>query len=398
GTSIVIIAPRFQLRWQTEMNRIRDAVRWHVWPKRVPGVRDPALGADMEIRLGWNNNSVSVPSPLDDPEIRPYARALLDCARERKDDEQNRDVEARCNRPQKVLGAVKFRSAGSPDQNVFHLTLTESDISSDVPAGSAEHDFVDAEPAVDFASPWGQIALIRREPLLLVRYEPIGGPEAAATEVGVFLSAEDAEVEGALTKAEPPAHDDWIFQIVPKDHSRDHRRTLVKRTLEEIKRAKSKLIAGFRTTALGELGGGEHFVSRQISDGLLGGVGGGRPPKPLSPSSSVVSSKPRALLVPVRSDQDGDNTVHELDVALHGLGTEPTSVLLTADGSGHDSAGSMPVGQHVSFSWITANGAVTPGASLATSGTDATRLSLIVTVASSLRFRPKVSVEVSDAP
>ena len=87
------------------------------------------------------------------------------------------------------------------------------------------------------------MALIRREPLLLVRYEPIGGPDDAATDVGVFLSADDPEVEEALTKAEPPAHDDWIHKIVPKEHTRDHRRTFAKRTIEEIKRARMAFLA-----------------------------------------------------------------------------------------------------------------------------------------------------------
>lgn len=396
GTSIVIIAPRLQFGWRTEMDRLRDAVRWHVWPKRVPGIRDPSGGPDMEIRLGWNNHAVDLPTPLEDPEIRPYAKALLDCARERNADDENRDIEARCGRPQTVLGAVKFRTAGTKDQNVFHLTLTETNIQEGAAAASTEAD-VDAEPAVDFAVPWGQIALIRREPLLLVRYEPIGGPDAAANEVGVFLSAEDPEVEAALTKAEPPAHDDWIYQIVPKESPRDHRRTLAKRTVEEIKRAKTRLLLGYRMTEFGDRGGGEQFVSRRISDGLLGGLGGGRAAKPTSPGGSTASSKPRAQLTLVRSDQEGNNTVHELDVRILGIGGRPTTVLLHADGSGYDNAGPMPVSGHVSFGWNTPDGAVTHGDSISVLVVDETRLSLIVTVASSLRFRPKVSVQVTDA-
>jgi len=395
GTSIVIIAPRLQLGWRTEMNLLRDAVRWHVWPKRVPGVRGSSAGPDMEIRLGWNNNGVDLPAPLDDPELRPYAKALLDCARERNADDEDKDFEALCRRPFKALGAVKFRSAGTNDENVFHLTLTDANIKDG--ASAADVEAIDAEPAVDFAVPWGQIALIRREPLLLVRYEPIGGPDAAATEIGVFLSADDPEVEGALTKAEPPAHDDWIYQIVPKENSRDHRRTLAKRTVEEIKSARSKLLAKYRTTEYGERGGGEQLISRRISDGLLGGLGGGKPPKEPGGGGSASSTKPRAQLQHVRSDQEGDNTVHEVDVTILGIGSIPTTVLLTADGAGYDNAGSMPVGEHVSFGWTTPDGVVTNGQSLETTAFDETRLSLIVTVASSLRFRPKVSVELTDA-
>lgn len=397
GTSIVIVAPRLGLDWSIEMRRIRDAVRWHVWPKLVPGVRAPSAGADMEIRVGYNGAAVDLPAPLDDPEVRPYAKALLDCARDRRSDEDHRDFEARCGRPIKTLGAVKFRAGGVPDHNVFHVTLTESEIDDAVGDSAVAADAVDSEPAIDFDVPWGQIALVRREPLLLIRYEPIGGPDAASAEVGVFLSADDPEVEGALTAAEPPAHDDWIHKIVPKDHTRDHRRTFAKRTIEEIKSARSRFLAGFRTVESAHQGGGEQVVSRLISQGLLGGIGGRARPKERRPSGSVGASKPRAELAIVSSTQDGENTIHELDVTLLGLGPRPVNAVLTAGGSGYDNAGSMPVGDHVSFAWVAPDGKETLGESLALAASDDVWVSLIVTVRSSLRFRPRVSVQVDDA-
>ncbi len=395
GTTIIIVAPRLFLSWPIEIDRLRDAVRWHVWPKRVPGIRSISAGADMEFRLGWNGHDVNVPAPLDDPEVRAYAKVLLDCARDRNDGEQ-RDFEARCGRPVKLLGLVKFRTAGVQDQNAFHLTLTQAQIEQAVgerqdPSG------VDLEPAVDFDAPWGQIALIRREPLLLVRYEPINGPEAAATEVGVFLSAEDPEVEGALTKAEPPAHDDWIHKIVPVDHPRDHRRTLAKRTLEEIKRARLQFLAVFRNAgAEPGLVGGEQFVSAQISAGLLGGLGGKRAAR--DPSGGGVSgAKPRADLNLVRSDQEGDDTIHELDVSIYGVGTSPVDVVLRAGGVGYDNSGTMPVDEHVSYSWTRPDGSVEQGQVLRIEAIEGTHLSLLVTVSSNLRFRPRVAVGLADA-
>jgi hypothetical protein len=109
------------------MNRLRDAIRWHAWPKRVPGARSVSSGPDIEVRAGWNGHNIEVPAALEDPEIRPYAKILLDCARDRNDGE-NRDFEARCRKPVKLLGVTKFRSAGSQDQNVFHLTLSQTEI------------------------------------------------------------------------------------------------------------------------------------------------------------------------------------------------------------------------------------------------------------------------------
>ena len=112
GTSIVIVAPRLFLPWEIEMLRLRDAVRWHAWPKRLDAIRSENDGPDMDIRLSWNGNEVDIPLPEDDPEIHPYARALIDCARRRKSPEDNRDFEARSERPKKFLGDVKFRRGG----------------------------------------------------------------------------------------------------------------------------------------------------------------------------------------------------------------------------------------------------------------------------------------------
>lgn len=395
GTSIVIIAPRLQFEWRTEMERIRDAVRWHVWPKRVPEARGPSLGPDMEIRLGWNNNPVDLPMPLADPEIRPYAKALLDCARQRKETEPGRDTEAICLRPLKVLGTVKFRRGGIKDDNAFHLTLTETAIRGAAPAG-LEPEMIDAEPAVGFAAPWGQIALIRREPLLLVRYEPIGGPDDAATEVGVFLSSDDPDVERALTKAEPAAHDDWIYQIVPKENNNDYRRTFARRTLEEIKKAKKALLESYRSSGTGDLGGGEQEVSRVISEGLFGGLGGSVKPKKVVEGGVGGASKQGPKLTFVRTDQDGDSTVHQLEVSCPWVGGIPETVKLQVDGVGYDNSGTMQVADLVSFLWITMDGVETSGPSVVATVDDKTPLSLIVTVRGSIRFRPKVSQQVSD--
>ncbi len=252
---------------------------------------------------------------------------------------------------------------------------------------------IDPEAAIDFSCPWGQIALVRREPLLLVRYEDIGGPDSAATEVGVFLSADDPEVENALTKAEPPAHDDWIHKIVPKDHAKDHRRTYAKRTVEEIKSGKKRLLAAFRLSDPGNQGGGEQAVSRAISEGLFGGLGGGLPPKKPKGDGPSVSKKPKAVLTFVRSDQEDGHTVHELDVALQGV-PENSGVILTAGGTGYDNVGSMSVEGQVTYEWADATGRLASGSSIAVPAATGGGLSLVVKVASDLRFRPKVSVEV----
>jgi hypothetical protein len=393
GTSIIIVAPRLFLPWAVEMDRLRDAVRWHVWPKRVPNVRSEEQAADIDVRLSWNNNPVDVPTPLDDPEIRPYAKTLLDCARQRNSSEESRDVVANCYRPIKILGEIKFRTGGEKDSNVFHLTRTREYLALAVPDNLDGE--IDDEPAVDFTEPWGKIALIRREPLLLVRYKPIGGREEAETEVGVFLSADDQDIEAALTKAEPPAHDDWNPQQLRKEFEGNHRKTFVKRILAEIERARSDLVKGLSPSGGGNNGGGEQEVSRRISAGLFGGIGGKlQPPKPTPPGGGG-GSKPRAQLSLHRSGQNADGTTsHEVTVTIVGIGATAKQIILSAGGSAHDNSGSMDAGDLVSFSWESTDGDIIDGRTLSIEAVEKTNATLLVTVTGDLRIRPKVDVEV----
>lgn len=393
GTSIVILAPLLNLPWEVEMARIRDAVRWHVWPKRVSGVRSERKGADMDISLSWNNNAVELPAPERDPEIWPYAMALVDCARRKREKEQYRDFTARCQRPIKDLGDVKFRSGGNKDSNVFHLTLTAEQL---VEAHPDDFDGeMDDDPAVEFDRPWGQIALIRREPLLLVRYLEIGGPEEASTEVGVFLSADDQVVEAVLTKAEPPAHDDWNPEQVPKDYM-GYGRTFVKRTLAEIRRARLEFMAGLRPPSQGHRGCGEQDVSRRISGGLFGGVGGRL--KPVGGTSGGGGGGrgrgPQVSFGVSTTGRDLDGvTVHQLVLTLNGVGETEKRLKLTAGGSAYDNTGSMDVGDLVSFDWETAEGELIQGRDLVIPACDGTQATLVIRVGGDLRFRPKVTIQ-----
>lgn len=397
GTTVVIVAPRFTLDPQTEMERIRDAVRWHVWPKRVPGIRHPERGADMDITIRWNGNVLHLPEPSDDPEIKPYVRALEHCATGRRDESDHRDYSAQCRNPIKTLGALKFRTAGSSDRNVFHVTLTDEELIRRANGSQPGMDQPDVDAVIDFDRPWGQVALIRREPLLLVRYQPIGGPDAAANEVGVFLSADDAEVEAALTKAEPPAHNEWDPRNVPQDGKTDHRKRFAKRTIEEIRAGTAALLAEFRQVTTASAGSSEAALSSDLSRALLGGAGGlgGRDRKGGKGGRGTSSPKgPRAELQLIHSEQDAEETIHELDVRFKGVGSNPNAAVLTASGTGRDSDGSMPVDEHMSFLWELADGSQHVGPALTTEIDDANRITLVVKVKGNLRVRPHVDVSI----
>lgn len=394
GTTVIIVAPRLHLDWNTEMFRLRDAIRWHVWPKLVPSARGAGVGPDMSVRLAWNGNGVNIPEPLADPEIRPYALALQHCGLNRDDEEPNRDFQLWCRRPRKMLGDLKFREAGVSDANVFHVTLTKQALGAATdPAEQSE--LLDIDPVIEFDAPWGQVALIRREPLLLVRYEAISGPADTQTFVGVLLSAEDSEVEEALTKAEPPAHDDWTDKNVPRDHSRDHRGTYVRRILAELKRAINEFTNEFRQRDEGHSGRGEQALSRLISEKLLGGLGGSPAPRQPGPGGGPSVGRPGARLEVVRSQQEADGTLHELKVTMRGLGNEPRLVELHASAKGVDDTGTMAMDGLVSFMWVGPDGSVTSSESLVVAASDLSTFDLAVRVNGDVRVRPKVAVKVA---
>ena len=212
---------------------------------------------------------------------------------------------------------------------------------------------------------------------------------------GVYLSEGDAEIEAALTKAEPPAHDEWEFKRVPKDSSSDHRRTYVKRTLAEIKRIESEFAKQCRDSDSGHSGSGEQELSRLISVGMLGGLGGGpvppRPPHP-DPDNGGKLRKPSASLELVGTWPTSDGAKHELNVVVSGVGTDPIPVDLSVNATGLDNAGSVPVGGLVSFEWRIHDREAEFGPIASCSAIDGSQVALIIRVVGDLRIRPKVTV------
>ncbi len=401
GTSIVIIDPYMSDDWQDEMLRLRDAVRWQVWPKLLSGVRSATGGPDMTVHLGWNNNAVPVPDPTQDSEIVPYAKTLLDCVRDRSLGEPDswRDNIIDCQRPKKVLGDLKFRRAGTVDENVFHLTGATHDLDrqrQDDDPGSHEVD-----PVVPFEAPWGQIALIRREPLLLVRYEPLAErgtrPSVdASVEVGVFLSAQDDEVEAALTRAEPPAHDDWIPAQIRKEHRKDYSKTYTRVTLKRLQNAKSNFLRKLRDVGPGHIGGPEQEFAKRISRGLLAGFGGAggqkRPRGQTTGGKRRQSARGSVELRLVTSRPTDDGVAHELALKLTTKTTVDGPVTLCASGSARDNVGTLDLDGTESFRWTTAAGDVVEGPTLETTIGEIDELALEVTLTRAVRFRPSVVI------
>lgn len=389
GTTVVILAPRFAGGGEEAMTRIRDAVRWQVWPKFAEDIRSLGAPADMSVRVSWQGSELPIPNPDDDSELASYVEALRHAVSGRRMDSSDElvlDHLVKCGNPIKELGWLRLRP--SQGENAFHVSksiVIHED--SDEPGN-------DVGSPVPFENgPHGHVALIRRNPLLLVKYldlpeEVVGERDALS---GVFLSADDDDVERALTAAEPPAHDDWRFEQVRTETGGRHGRTFAKMTVQRVNAA----IRSLRTRRSGGVEPGDTgAVSSAISRGLMGsGWGGGRSKKSYKNGSGTGGGGPTVALDLRGSKTTAEGTRHHLGVSVSNA-AGPVSLIATA--GGRDSAGAMPVADAVAFRWVGPMGSVDgPRLELKNPEVD---LDLHITVTSALRIVPRVKIgDASDA-
>lgn len=386
GTSIVIVAPRLLEHGEAGMLRIRDALRWHAWPHLAAGVRPDHDSPDIISTVTWDGLDLS-PGPVeDDIELQPYVDALRDAltGTARPDHDPPLDFEAVCGRPRQHLGWTRLRPALSTE-NAFHATAEPP---------REEHEERNGDdlpgPAAPMATPYGGVALIRREPLLLVKYERLSVPETSNRHYGgVFLSADEPIIEEALTAAEPPAHDDWIFEQVDPAHSRDYRPRFVKRTIEEVRQHLRTF--GREMAPPATAGAGAVQLSSRLSRGFQqpGGRGGRRREQPRPGGGG--RRDPSALtvqLAPLEHRSTADGAEHRLEVTV----TPPAEQMrLIARAVARDSEGAMDIGEDIAFWWETSAG-TTEGSELIVGQSD--QVVLTIRVARDARVRPSVRAEV----
>lgn len=198
GTTIAIIAPHVAEDASLASDLV-ETVLWNFWPRMcastVPERR-------ISISLDIEGEMIPIPAPETFPPLDLFAQALAQAR-----DGQGKDI---CSqRPQARLGNLAIvHGLRSPRAG---LVQREDSL---VPAQSAH------------------IALMR--PIeLVVRYLP---GEAFADDrlewAGVFICSDDPVVERAFADAEPPAHDDWSPDMLPKGREK----TFVNVGLREIRR------------------------------------------------------------------------------------------------------------------------------------------------------------------
>ncbi|HEX2092241.1 MAG TPA: hypothetical protein VHG28_07550 [Longimicrobiaceae bacterium] len=189
GTSIMIVGADFgELDLAAAVAEMREAILWHCWPKMLASEAAPC---DMEFHLSFAGDPQPVPLPTDHPELKAFVEAYrVSSGLETRSVISSRLEIIRSERPRNELGRLGivqvFRDPRLPDR-------------------------VAGRP---FEGPAHHVALMRA-PRLVVTYVP--GPEPPVQGVawaGAFIVNDN--LDRAFAAAEPPSHDDWSPDILPR--------------------------------------------------------------------------------------------------------------------------------------------------------------------------------------
>ena len=185
---------------QTLGNKVVEAVLWNFWPRMM---RDTPASHRFNVRLELDGVPVTIPAPEDFPPLDLFAKAM--------------------------------RAARSGEGNdIRPLLATKSQIRVGTLAlekglRTARRSLVGEGTVLPSVSQ--HIALMR--PVgLVVKYLPgTALPDERLEWAGVFITSDDEDVESAFAESEPPAHDDWIPDNLPKGTHK----TLVNVALRELR-------------------------------------------------------------------------------------------------------------------------------------------------------------------
>jgi hypothetical protein len=248
GTSILIIDPLLgtdDLR--SAVDDIIVSVLWNFWPRltaTTPRKRKIKVHVELE------GQRIPVPKPEDFPPLDLYAEAM---AAHRRGDEGLIPIHAKQRKLD--LGMLYIQKGLRADRRApadREGTLIPSNVS--------------------------HIALMRPVELVVKYLEGVPFPDKRFEWAGVFICAEDDEVEDAFAAAEPPAHDDWIPDNLPKGRAK----TIVNVALRDLHAHAANYVAPAITVSGSQERGPSLAETAQRLGAFLDRVsstGPGRPPR-----------------------------------------------------------------------------------------------------------------------
>jgi hypothetical protein len=205
GTTILVIDPELPEDSGAEgiAREVIEGILWNFWPRMT---RDCPPRRRLNVEVVAGGRPWSIPSPEEFPPLDLFARALAEL---RSSGAGGKAIE--CARPQKHLGRLAISRGLAADRNMITAR----------PGGSL------------VPSPSCHIALMRPVELVVKYLKGSPFPDPRFEWAGVFICSEDDEVESAFAQSEPPAHDDWVPDNLPKGREKSFVNVALKRLKEE---------------------------------------------------------------------------------------------------------------------------------------------------------------------
>lgn len=197
GTSILILDPELDdsLSNAQHCKNMIEAILWNFWPRMT---RDISPERRLNVEVFCDGNPVEVPAPEMCPPLDLYARAMVAIRNGSADAHTIRHASKR-----RDLGKLSLYS-GIYSARTFSETDSNEAAQGATPASRSHH-----------------IALMRPVELV-VRYLPLRPMDNANYEwAGVFVCSHEEDIESAFAQSEPPAHDDWMVDNLPRGDARN---------------------------------------------------------------------------------------------------------------------------------------------------------------------------------
>lgn len=308
GTSIMVVGFRTDdddLR--VAANRIVESLLWNFWPRMM---EDVPASRRFRCMVMLENEEIPVPAPES---LAPFD-LLCKAMRAARSGQGNDVRRIESQRPAKFLGTLAIEKG----------------------LRSPRRHFVPTDPVVP--DQLRHIALMRPVELVVKYLEGQTLPDERLEWAGVFIASDEDEVERAFADAEPPAHDDWIPDNLPKGNAKRY----VNIALRRLREAASEIallparsagsrsdgpplarLAGRLGSALENVGG--DGAGRRRSKG---GAGGTRPRR---------AKASRPVFVRLEADEKGKiavfSTVVTQDPAKKGIALQ-ASATVAVEGAG----------------------------------------------------------------
>lgn len=216
GTTLLILAPQFGERSPEQAMRFMSlSFLWSFWPTLLSrGEGIPVMAPHFQ----WEDTLIVTPDPTEYPPIHGFVQAMQNIQSRAVGDQDlfSRLVEIDCQRPIKHLGVLSLHRFQVQDQPAV-------DVGGDV------------DPSPIGVDELAHHVALMRQAGMVVRYVP--GPPLPSDMIeyaGVFVA--DATVDQVFADAEPPTHDDWLFQSLQGTAARTFVRVALRR-IDEATRA-----------------------------------------------------------------------------------------------------------------------------------------------------------------